>query len=371
MNQFCNTLISVILVLVPAVLVGCGGNDTGGPSGGSERSVVVDAEPVSIETVEDSIELVGSLESRDQTHVSSEVAGVVRKIHYEEGQKIPSELNGSEEAPLLVTLNDDLFQIAVQNARAKLDTARTKLEQARDSFRRQEQMYENDATSEAAYTRAELDYQQAKAEKKRAEAELARMKERLRKTRIRAPIQGVLGERLVSPGTYVRPGDPLVEVTKLHPIEVSFDVPEKYRRRLEKGLSVNVELEAYPQRTFEGTVFFVSPTTDRETRTITVKARMDNSKYRLQPGMFARIQLVLDTREEAHVVPETAVVPRNKKTFVYTVQEGRANKQEVTLGQRMPGKVEIRSGLDGDETVIFAGLQMVSDGVPVRIREQE
>lgn len=373
MNQIYRLLGPGILAIGVVLIAGCNGQqeeDTTESNNNTTRSVVVDAQPAQIQSVNESIELVGSLESKDETLVSSEVSGIVDKIHFKEGEQIQSNLNGNPEHPLLVSLNDDLFQIAVQNAQARLEIARTQLEQARDSFQREQKMYKKDATSEASFTRAKLDFQQAKAEAQRAKAELDRARERLSKTKIRAPIQGMLGERLVSPGSYIRPGDPLVEVTKLHPIEVSFNVPEKFRPQLERGQRVDVELEAFPDRRFEGSVFYISPSTDQETRTVKVKAKMKNSERLLQPGMFARVELILDTRKEAHVVPETAVVPRNKKTYVYVIKNGKAKRQEVKTGQRMPGNVEIRSGLDGKETVITAGLQMVSDGVPVQVREE-
>ncbi len=342
------------------------------------RSVLVDARKPNLQTVKETIEVVGSLKASRRTMVSSEIAGKIEKIHFEEGESVPGPINGTEEAPILVSLDDDLLQVERQEAEASLESARSELEKARDQFQRQKMMHEKGATTEAEFTRSKIEVSRARAAVKQAEARLERAKERLSKTKIRAPFAGELGERLKDEGSFVRPGDALVEVVKRDPIEVTFDIPEKHKSQLRKGQTVNVRVEAFPDETRSGSVFYLSPSVSRQSRTITAKARLSNPEGKLNPNMFARVHLVTNVRHDAPVVSDTALVPRNNKKYIYTVSDGKAHIHQVQIGQRFDDTVEIRGirspeqeewqNLSAGVPVITSGLQKVSDGVPVNVR---
>jgi len=360
-------LFSVLLLLTACEKASNDGKGKTKKSSGP-RSVVVDAKSCDVRTVNETIEMAGSLRANERTVVTTEIAGKVEKILFEEGTVLETNINGGTSAPVLVELDDDLLQVELQNARARLEAARADLKQARDDYQREQKLKESGATTEAKFTRAKLKLERMKATLEEAKAQIERARERLTKTRIRAPFTGELGDRRVSPGAYVQPGDPIVEIIKKDPIEASFDVPEKFKSKLTTGQSVRVRVAAFPERTYEGTVFFVSPSADPDTRTIRVKARIDNPDRELNPGMFANVRLITATRENAAVVPDTAIVPRDDRTYVYVVRDGKAKRTEVQIGQRFPGEVEIRKGLDGSETVVVAGLQKLNDGVPVEVR---
>lgn len=364
---------SYIAVLLPVLLVvtGCEQKQANSKQEGASsgpRSVIVDAKPVQTRTVNETIDVVGSLEADERTVVTTEIAGKVEKIHFEEGTVMTEDINGKGSAPVLVELDDDLLQAERRTVQAELQARESDVKQARDDVQRQEKLQENGATTEAEYTRANIQLEQAKASVAEAQARLEETEERLDKTRIRAPFSGELGERQVSRGSYLSPGDPIVELVRQDPIEVSFDVPEKFRSELNTGQTVQLDVGAYPDRAYEGTVFYVSPSAQPDTRTIEVKARLKNPERALNPGMFANVRLITATREDAPVVPDSAVVPRDDRHFVYVVQDGKAKRVEVQLGQRYPGAVEIREGLEGSETIVTSGLQKVNDGVNVNVR---
>ncbi len=363
-------LFSALLITATA----CGKNGKGksekNPSG--PRSVVVDASPCDVRTVHETIKVVGSLRASERTVVTTEIAGKVETVHFKEGSVVGKRINGeTSAAPVLVELDDDLLQAERRNVKAELEVSRADLKQARDDFRREKKLMKSGATTEAKFTRAKIQLERAKASVQKAEARLEEVEERLSKTRIHAPFTGELGERKVSPGTYVQPGDEIVEIVRKDPIEATFDVPEKFKSRLKTGQTVRVQVAAYPERSYEGSVFYVSPSADPDTRTITVKARIENPERELNPGMFASVRLIIATHENAPVIPDTAVVPRNDRHYVYAVKDGKAKRTEVRIGQRFPDEVEIREGLDGTETVVVSGLQRVSEGVEVEIRNSK
>ncbi len=128
-----------------------------------------------------------------------------------------------------------------------------------------------------------------------------------------------------------------------------------------------MRLDAYAGETFRGEIFAIEPSVDEQTRTVMLRARVPNPGARLKPGMFARVILVLETRENALIVPEQALVPQGKDRFVYRFADGKAAMTKIELGLRRPGEVEIRSGLTAGETIIIDGQLRLRDGAPVTV----
>jgi membrane fusion protein (multidrug efflux system) len=348
------------------LLVACAAEEAGTKE--EKPPTKVDAAPVVEMEIERTLSALGSLRAHERVGISVEIPGIVESIHFQEGDRVEI---GEGEAPVLFRLDRSLLDLEVVNAEALLAVAEADLEQKKATYLRKKKMYEGDATTEAAYTDARLEMDRAMAAKSQAEAALGIALERQTKAVIRAPISGILTERSVSPGDYVMPGQPLVEIVSADPVEVSFSIPERHQAELRAGLAIICTTDALPGETFRGEVFYVAPDGDPMTRTILLKARIPNPDLALKPGVFARVILVVGEAVRSLVVPEEAIVPRGEKFFVYLVQDGQARMQEVALGQRIPGKVAILEGLSGTETVITAGLQKVSDGFAVEVRGEE
>ena len=126
-----------------------------------------------------------------------------------------------------------------------------------------------------------------------------------------------------------------------------------------------MRVDAFPGEVFRGEIYAIEPAVDEQTRTVLLRARVPNPDTRLKPGMFARVTLVLETRENAVVVPEQALVPMGADRFVYRVADGKAALTRVELGLRRPGEVEIRNGLAAGETIVLDGQLRLRDGTPV------
>jgi len=188
---------------------------------------------------------------------------------------------------------------------------------------------------------------------------------------IRAPFSGILSERTVGPGDFVDKGESIVSLVAINPLKAVFSVPERYRILLKTDQKVSLKIEAVKDRIFSGKVVFISPNLDTETRSVRVKAVMENSDGLLKPGFFCHVKIILHTNPEAVVIPEEAVSPRGESFFVYTVENNKAVLKQIELGLRMTGRVEVKKGLKEGEQVIVAGLQRVTDTGPVRIRKKE
>ena len=167
----------------------------------------------------------------------------------------------------------------------------------------------------------------------------------MRDATVRAPFDGIIGARLVSPGQYVTRGTPLAWVVDLDPMKAEFQVPERYLKELRPGQPAEVRVDAYPDERFTGEVTFVDPQIDETTRTVLVKAALPNPDDKLRRGMFANLHVILRVRERAVVIPETALLLQGDATSVYVIEQDKAQPRPVTTGTRLPGLVEITQGL--------------------------
>jgi len=200
-----------------------------------------------------------------------------------------------------------------------------------------------------------------------AKANLALAQARLEKASIAAPFSGIVGLRAVSAGAYVTPGDRLVGLADIDPIKVDFRVPELVLSSLRVGQVIHLTVDAIPGKTFEGKIYAIDPTVDVNGRAVRLRARIANPDRLLFPGLFARVQIVIERRENAVLVPESAVFSRGHERLVYRVVDGRAVLTKIELGQRRPGEVEVTDGLGHDAMVVTAGHQKLRDGARVEI----
>ena len=301
---------------------------------------------VSRETLNIEVTAVGTLRADETVMIRPEIAGRVVTLHFKEGQAV------SEGDPL-VTLDQGEYQAQLAGS-----TAQVGLEEI--SYRRLQDLQRKNLSSPQS-----LDETKARLDAARATQTLTQV--RLDKTVIRAPFAGTVGLRLVSPGAYVKAGDDIANLESLGAMKLDFRVPETYLARLATGQILTVRVDAWPDQGFEGTTYAIDPAVDPETRTVLLRARLPNKGNKLRPGLFARVNLVLERRENALIAPEQAIVPLGQTPFVYRVVEGKAVMTPVKLGLRRPGKVEILEGLKAGDQVVTDGQLKIRDGAAVTV----
>jgi membrane fusion protein (multidrug efflux system) len=397
-GKTCNPLIILLLGCVIAIPFGMAGGckkdgEASEMDARAERlaqTVTVDAKEAVSETIRITLDAVGTLEAAEDVEISTEVAGIVEKIHFEEGMPVKA---GTE----LVLLDDEMALLERNQALMRLERLKAGLgrmeaevrryqaqaENAKSNFDRKAELFEQDATTRATYLDAKTGYDAALAavdeakaaleETRRsiseADAALKIVEERLADTRVTAPFDGILGERCVGPGDYVDVGECVVQLMAIDPLKANFTIPERYRGRIGMGQAISLTVEAWPDESFEGEVIYIAPGLDPDTRTVKVKAVVKNDEGLLKPGFFCRVELVVNVKPDAVVIPEEAVIPRGDDFFVYKVEADSAKLTRVELGQRMAGRVEVTAGARAGEWVITAGQQRVTDGTKVRIRK--
>ncbi|HXH03960.1 MAG TPA: efflux RND transporter periplasmic adaptor subunit [Candidatus Competibacteraceae bacterium] len=304
----------------------------------------VEARPVRRGTVLRAVEAVGTLRANEAVVVRPELGGRIAAILFQEGQVV-------RQGEPLVRLESSVYQ-------AELDQARARLNLSRVNYQRQQSLDRRGLASEQ-------ERDKARSEMEADEAALALAQARLAKMTVVAPFDGMLGLRLVSMGDYVSPGQDLVNLLDLDPIKVDFRVPEVFLAELRPGQAIEVRVDAFPGQSFEGEVYAIDPQVDVNGRSLLLRARIPNADGRLRAGLFARVNLILERRADALLIPESALVPQGDKQFVYRVVDGKALFTEVAAGRRQGAEVEITSGLSAGDQVVTAGQLKIRDGMPV------
>lgn len=342
------TIIRAVLITTLA-LAGCGrskgANGDPAGAGGGPMAMPVDVALARTDTVTETIRATGQVEAVQAIELRPEVEGRIVGIMVSEGREV------AQGAPLF-KIDDTELKAQVARLEAERDLADQALTRTRE-------LIAKNASSTA-------DLEQAEATARSAAAQLDLQQVRLDRTVVRAPFAGVVGQRLVSLGDYVTSATRLTTLQTVDPQRAAFTVPESYAQQLQTRQRVSFTVAALPDRRFTGTVDFVDPRVELPGRTITVKASVPNPQRVLMPGMFIEASIAAETRPNAVVIPEDAVLPLSGSDFVWVVTEGKAARRQVTLGIRVPGFVEVRDGIAAGEQVVVGGLERLFEGAPVR-----
>lgn len=301
---------------------------------------------VTAETLKVEVTAVGTLRADETVIIRPEISGRVAILHFKEGQAVSA-------GEPLVTLDQAEYQAQLTGS-----VAQTGLEEI--SYQRLQDLQRKNLSSPQT-----VDETKARLDAARAAQKLAQV--RLDKTVIRAPFAGTIGLRLVSPGAYLKPGDDIANLESLGAMKLDFRVPETYLARLATGQTLAARVDAWPDQSFEGIIYAIDPAVDPETRTVLLRARLPNKGNKLRPGLFARVNLVLEQRENALIAPEQAIVPLGQTPFVYRVIDSKAVKTPVKPGLRRPGRVEILDGLNAGDQVVTDGQLKIRDGATVKV----
>lgn len=307
--------------------------------------------PMPVETAEvrvaDSARLlsaVGSLHSEESVVIAAEIAGRIEQIDFAEGEQ--------------VTQNKLLLKLDSSVQQAELDRANAGRNLSKANYQRAENLLKDHAVSKQERDEAYAQWQLDEAAVRLAQAQLD-------KTLIRAPFAGTLGLRQVSLGDYIQPGQPLVNLEAVKKLKVEFSIPEKYLAEVQAGQQVALTSDAYPGQEFSAEVYAINPQVDRQSRSLVVRALLDNQGNRLFPGQFVKVQLSTSTKANALFIPEQALIPQPKTKLVFKVVDGRAQMVPVVTGTRLKGWVEIVSGLEIGDLVVTGGHQKIGPGSPV------
>jgi membrane fusion protein, multidrug efflux system len=313
---------------------------------GPARSLPVKVAAVRTGTITEEMSAVGSLLANESVMIRPELDGRIAEIHFSEGQ--------------VVRKGEKLVSLDSSEVEAQLTAVNAELSLNRSRMKRAEELFSKKFISAQALDEAREAFNQSLARQ-------AEITARLAKSVILAPFEGVAGLRHVSPGAYVKAGQDIARLEGIGTLKLDFRVPEVFLGKIRAGQEVLLGMDAFPGETFGGTIYAIEPAVDEQTRTVLLRARVPNPGVRLKPGMFVRVTLVLETRKNAIIVPEQALVPLGKHRYVYRLAEGKAQLTKIELGLRRPGEVEIAAGLSVGDTIIVDGQLKLQDGTAVTV----
>jgi membrane fusion protein (multidrug efflux system) len=344
-NRRHDVMLRRALPMAAAVLAACGKGDAegGGGRGGGPPAMPVEVATARTDTVVDAILATGTIEAVQSIELRPEVQGRLTEILAREGTEVPA--------------GTPLFKVDDAELRAQVAQLTAERDRAVQALERTKELIGQNAASEA-------DLEDAEATARSRQAQLDLQQVRLERTVVRAPFGGVVGQRLVSLGDYVTPSTRLTTLQTVDPQRAAFQVPERYAERLARGQTVTFRVAAV-DREFTGRVDFVDPLVQVPARTILVKALVRNPSRLLRPGMFVEVRLATETRPDAVIVPEDAVMPLEGADYIWVVEDGAVHRRGVTLGVRTPGFVEVREGVAAGAQVVVGGLQRLAEGAPV------
>ncbi|HER24625.1 MAG TPA: efflux RND transporter periplasmic adaptor subunit [Candidatus Atribacteria bacterium] len=362
------------------------------------------------------LKVTGVVEANETVRVTSEIMGQAKVVKVKEGEEV-------KKGDILIILSDEQIKIQVAQAQATLDSiqassdkiksgarpqeikqAESALLQAKmnrdsveENYLRMKTLFSEKAISEQQYEQAKNQYEIAsvqyqsaqesyeliiegaaeediksiEAQVRQAKAALDMAKYQLKNTQITAPINGKVTSVSVSSGEMVSPSVPLLSIIDVSSIFVKVGISEKDISKIKEGQMVNLEIDAFPKEKFQGKIVSKGVAVDQISKTLEVKIEIIEPKVAIPIGVFARGDILVETNQDALIIPSSALTRKKEGIYVFVIEEGIARQKEVTLGIIQGEKIEILNGLSEGEKIVILGNQELEDGLKVEVLDKE
>jgi membrane fusion protein (multidrug efflux system) len=287
------------------------------------------------------------------------VPGRTLKVLHREGELV---LKGE----LLAELDAENLAHALEAAHAQAEAARAGANQAGQEYQRMKQLFDNQALAPNDFAKFTAARDASQQQLQQALAGEGAARRNLADARLTAPLTGYVSRRLVEPGVMVAPGQPAFEISPMDPVEVNVGVPETDIRLVKLGKPASVTVPALPGRTFHGLVKVVNVAADPATRTYMTRITVPNPDKDLKVGMVAEVAITGSHKLDMLCLPANAIVrdPQGATlVYQYFPDQGRVYSKRVEVGMVLGQRVQIRSGLNGNETIVVAGQNALRDGM--------
>lgn len=302
----------------------------------------------------------GTVEPERSVDVYARLSAYVQDVVREEGTRV-------REGDILARLDDTEIRISHQQARIQLEQARLTLEEEKNNHQRNQELKENELISDMDFQASEARYRQARLEYENKTENFKNLELQLNYTRIRAPVSGFITQRLIEVGDRVTANQHVYTVEDFSPLLIRVFVPAADITKLQAGMTADISSDTLPGRTFTGHIKLINPRIDVQSGTVKVTIEVDDSSLTLKPGMFVEVNIVTRSREDALVIPRTAVLYQRDQVLVFRFREGRAVAAPVTVGVTEDDRVEIVDGLEEGDIIIIQGAEVLKDGVEVSV----
>ncbi|MFP4528051.1 MAG: efflux RND transporter periplasmic adaptor subunit [Candidatus Kapaibacterium sp.] len=339
---------AVILALVALVVIKIMTDGETGPAratASGQQTVRADAIVIRPERLEHKILSTGTALADEEVELRAETGGRITAINFREGTRVGK-------GDLLLKINDSELQ-------ARLKKIELDIELAKEIEYRQRKLLEKEGISKEAYEKSLNTVNTLKAEKDLVLAQID-------KTEIRAPFDGTIGLRRVSPGEYLSSGAEIARLVRIRPLKIEFSVPQKYSQKVHDGDTIKFRTSKDAQFS-KARIYAIEPKIDPQTRMLAMRAIYDNRQGSILPGAYVDLELMLEELESALLVPSEAIVPGISGEYVFVYQNGMAVRRNVVPGIRTPKKVQIVEGLGEGDTLISSAIIQLRENMPVKL----
>jgi multidrug efflux pump subunit AcrA (membrane-fusion protein) len=381
-----------------AAAAACGNSSNAQARAGDGAPIAVQLDAVREDVVRRNVDIVGTLAAADEVVVSAETDGTVSKILADLGDRVKA-------GDPLVELDREKRQYSLDQQRAALNRtlasygatepgklppieqtpdvkkAGAELQQAKQNYERtlalqkrqlvaQQLLDDAKATLDAKQAGYDASLQNAKNLQAQIDAADASMKladRQLRDTFIRAPFDGYVQERLVSPGELVTAQAGVMRVVRVDPLKVTAEIPERMAPWIKTGAPVELKVDAYQDRSFKGTLTRISPAVNTATRSFPFEARVPNGDGLLKPGTFARVHIETAQQDKVVSVPYSAMQYRYGVNRVFVIDGDKLSVRELKVGERLGDRVEVLSGVKAGDRIAVSDIEKLVDGMKVSV----
>ncbi len=353
------SLLSFPALLLTLCLVGCNGQSAEAASGPSEPpAVAVQSEPARVQEVPRTLRLTGTLRGDRETDLAANANGRVLSTSVERGEQV-------KPGQVLAKLDTRAAALSAAEARAQVDSTRAQEEQARLECDRYEQLKAKGAITDIEYQQKITQCRTLPLNVQAASARAALAAQNVGDGLIRAPFAGIVTERFIEVGQYLRQDSRVVTIVSADPLRLQIAVPEAQVANVKEGATVSFAVAAFPNKRFYGQVRFVAGALRSTTRDLVVEAVVPNPERQLLPGMFADVWLVIGS-EKMPTVPKAAVLRQDDQARVFAVVDGRLQERVVALGPEVGDRVAISRGVLENDNVVVSQLSELANGQRVR-----
>jgi len=290
------------------------------------------------------LEVTGALTADESADIAAERDGQVASVRVERGSYV-------EKGAILATLDD-------REAKAQLDQARASLAWADSESARYAELRQKQVVAKSENQRKETDRDLNKAALSLAEKSFTDCV-------IRAPFSGVVTEKKISAGAYIRKGQAICGLVKVDPLRAELAIPESAVSAIQIGQKAKLNVQSFPDRTFDATVRYIGPSLRSESRTLVVEAIVPNPQHLLKPGLFVTARVSLPKADKTLLVPFASVLTDSGVSHVFVLGPQRVTERIVALGDRYADAIEVHSGLAAGERVVVSPDRRLTDGLEI------
>jgi len=351
-----------VSILFALLLHACGGSDsTGDDASSRQREVLISVHKTEVADLPIWLESVGQVHSQSAPTLAAEVGGRITRVLADTGDRI-------EEGQLLAETDTSTLLLQRQAARAALERLLVHIANGEKRVGRLETLSAKNLSSQTLLDDAREQLEAYRADQKAAAAQLAIVEDSLTKSRIVAPVSGIIQRRLVSAGDFVSRGQALFEITRPEKLQAWLPYPETVALEVKIGQTAKIHSPLTPGRLFTATISDLQPTIGSGSRAVMAIVDLEDPGE-LRPGATISGQVLVETRSQAVLVPNISVVSRPAGESVYVIDGNRAEARLVETGHVQGNLVEIVAGLVGGETLATDGAAFLTDGAQVKITE--